>query len=173
MSADGPVRPDARPGDRALAPDTQRLQADECLITPDDLASVSVIEEAAYEFPWTPGNLRDSLAAGHLFHGLRAEGGLVAYAILMPVLDEAHLLNLTVAPQRQGQGWGRLLLECSLRLAAVRLGARSMLLEVRPSNLAALGLYAAYGFRQIGRRSRYYPSLSGREDALVFRRGLP
>ena len=147
--------------------------ADEAEIGYPDLAEVVAIEQAAYPFPWTPGNLKDSLDAGYLFHGLRHAGCLIAYSILMPVLDEVHLLNLTVARSCQGRGWGSEMLRTSLRLAAVRLGGHSMLLEVRPSNTVALALYAKHGFRQVGRRPNYYPAASGREDALVLRRSLP
>jgi ribosomal-protein-alanine N-acetyltransferase len=48
-------------------------------------------------------------------------------------------------------------------------GARSMLLEVRPSNADALRLYARYGFARIGVRRGYYPAHGGREDAVVLR----
>lgn len=150
-----------------------RLHCDEVALGTADLAEICAIEEAAYPFPWTPGNLRDSMEAGHRFHGLRAGAELCAYSILMPILDEAHLLNLTVAPGRQGHGWGRAMLAFSLRIAAVEMGAHSMLLEVRPSNGIALALYASMGFKQVGRRRNYYPASVGREDALVLRRSLP
>ena len=48
-------------------------------------------------------------------------------------------------------------------------GGRQMFLEVRPSNVAALALYARAGFETIGRRKGYYPAADGREDALVMR----
>jgi ribosomal-protein-alanine N-acetyltransferase len=138
-----------------------------------DLPEVDAIEQRAYPFPWTLGNLRDSLDAGHLFVGLSSAGELVAYAILMSVIDEAHLLNLTVAPEHQGLGWGGDMLRECLRLAAADLQARSILLEVRPSNAPALALYHRAGFRPVGRRRAYYPARAGREDALVLRRMLP
>ncbi len=143
------------------------------LIELADLAEVVAIEQRAYEFPWTAGNLRDSLEAGHLFAALRHGDVLVAYGILMPVLDEAHLLNLTVSPEHQRLGWGGEMLRLCMQLASSRMGARSILLEVRPSNAAALALYSHHGFLQIGRRRGYYPAQHGREDALVLRRGLP
>jgi len=146
---------------------------DEVFIELQDLDAVSRIEERAYAFAWTPGNLRDSIAAGHLFPAIRKDQTLLAYSILMPVLDEAHLLNITVAPEFQGQGWGREMLLLSLRLASTVLQAQSILLEVRPSNQIAIALYQSHGFREIGRRKNYYPSTTGREDAVVFRRALP
>ena len=125
------------------------------LVEVADLPEVSAIEQRAYAFPWTPGNLRDSLDAGHLFAALRDGDVLVAYGILMPILDEAHLLNLTVAPEYQGRGWGGEMLRLCMQLAASRMAARSMLLEVRPSNAAALALYGHHGCVQIGRRRGY------------------
>jgi ribosomal-protein-alanine N-acetyltransferase len=51
-------------------------------------------------------------------------------------------------------------------------GARTMLLEVRPSNRPAQQLYERYGFERIGIRRGYYPAHGGREDALVMRIAL-
>ena len=51
-------------------------------------------------------------------------------------------------------------------------GACDFYLEVRPSNAAALRLYARSGFVEIGRRRGYYPAADGREDAIVMRRTL-
>jgi ribosomal-protein-alanine N-acetyltransferase len=143
------------------------------LVRHQDLPQVDRIEQQAYDFPWSLGNLRDSLDAGHLFPALRGAEGLFAYGILMPVLEEAHLLNLTVAPACQGQGWGGEILRLCMQMAATHLAAHSMLLEVRPTNTPALALYSSHGFRQIGRRRGYYPARLGREDALVLRRSLP
>ena len=42
-----------------------------------------------------------------------------------------------------------------------------MLLEVRPSNVAALGLYKGVDFNTIGLRRDYYAASTGREDAIV------
>jgi ribosomal-protein-alanine N-acetyltransferase len=146
---------------------------DQIAVDVDALAEIAMIEAQAYAFPWTPRNLRDSLDAGYLFPALRSEGRIIAYSILMGVLEEVHLLNFTVAPDFQGRGWGAQLLGISMQLACSALGARSMLLEVRPSNTVALALYRSRGFRQIGRRRNYYPAPGGREDALVLQRGLP
>jgi ribosomal-protein-alanine N-acetyltransferase len=49
---------------------------------------------------------------------------------------------------------------------------QDVFLEVRPSNAAAIALYHAEGFHEIGRRPRYYPAKGGREDALVMAKEL-
>jgi ribosomal-protein-alanine N-acetyltransferase len=127
------------------------------------------VEQAAYEFPWTQGNFLDSLRSGHSAWTMRdSGGGLIAYAVVMFALDEAHLLNLTVAPACQRFGFGWRMLEAMAENAR-SYGARTMLLEVRPSNEAAQKMYARYGFVRIGTRRGYYPARNGREDAIVMR----
>jgi ribosomal-protein-alanine N-acetyltransferase len=136
---------------------------------PQDLADVLAVEQAAYEFPWTHGNFADSLRGGHSAWTMRdVGGGLIAYAVVMIALDEAHLLNLTVAPNCRRFGFGWRMLEAMAENAR-SYGARTMLLEVRPSNPAALAMYARYGFLRIGTRRGYYPGRDGREDAIVMR----
>ncbi|MGY8525279.1 ribosomal protein S18-alanine N-acetyltransferase [Paracidovorax citrulli] len=139
-----------------------------------DLDAVVDIEQRAYPHPWSRGNFENSLKAGHIGLTLRdAAGALNSYAILMPVVDEMHLLNLTVEPQLQRRGLGRLMLNVALAVSHEH-RLPDMLLEVRPSNTAALALYHATGFVEIGRRRGYYPADDGgREDALVLRRDAP
>jgi ribosomal-protein-alanine N-acetyltransferase len=89
----------------------------------------------------------------------------------MLALDEAHLLNLSIARAAQRRGHGRQLLEEVSGVARGH-GAQSMFLEVRPTNVAGRELYARAGFRQVGMRRAYYPAQGGREDALVLSRTL-
>lgn len=131
-----------------------------------DLDAVAEGEARIYSYPWTRGNFSDSLASGHSLWVCRLEGELIGYAVMMIVLDEAHLLNLSIVPERQTQGFGRALLMylCDVAREA---RARQMFLEVRPSNVAAQSLYRSLGFHSIGRRRGYYPAQYGREDAIV------
>jgi [ribosomal protein S18]-alanine N-acetyltransferase len=139
-------------------------------MTVADLDRVMAIEAQAYAFPWSRGNLIDSLAAGYLAQVLEAEGGeLLGYFVAMPGVDELHLLNVTVAPQHQGGGHGRRLLEAVEALARAR-GDGLLWLEVRASNQRAQQMYRARGFVQSGLRRGYYPAPgSRREDAVVMR----
>jgi ribosomal-protein-alanine N-acetyltransferase len=87
----------------------------------------------------------------------------------MYAVDEAHLLDVAVAAERQGEGIGRWLLDKATSRAREQ-GMQSMLLEVRPSNERAQQVYLRYGFTEIGRRRGYYPAQEGqREDAIVMR----
>jgi ribosomal-protein-alanine N-acetyltransferase len=135
----------------------------------DDLDEVYALELSVFPHPWSRGNFSDSLASGYQAWVLREHGELAGYFLLMAGVGEAHLLNVSVAASRQGQGLGRYLLD-KIAACARGLGAESVLLEVRPSNLRALGIYQRYGFAEIGRRKAYYPAHNGqREDAIVMR----
>jgi ribosomal-protein-alanine N-acetyltransferase len=131
-----------------------------------DLAEVMRIETAIYTHPWTHGNFADSIRAGYDCRTWRVAGELVGYFVLMAAAGEAHLLNLSIAVKHQRSGHGGALL-AEAALLARSLGARSVFLEVRPSNRAAQMLYTRFGFRRIAVRKGYYPASPGREDALV------
>jgi [ribosomal protein S18]-alanine N-acetyltransferase len=131
-----------------------------------DLDEIVAIEDTVYPYPWTRGNFSDSLAAGYSTWVCRVGGELVGYMVVMMVVDEAHLLNISVDKRQQGKGFGARLLRHAMRVAKT-LGARTLLLEVRPSNTRALELYRHFGFVRIGVRKAYYPAVEGREDAMV------
>lgn len=132
---------------------------------PDDLDLVAGMEKSLYAFPWSLGNFRDSLNAGYgcwvACHGEQ----VVAYAILMVALDEAHLLNIAVDSGWQNRGIGRAFLDFMLA-SAREAKCQIVYLEVRPTNASARHLYRSAGFQQIAIRPSYYPARVGREDAL-------
>jgi len=140
-------------------------------MTADDLDAVAEAERRIYAFPWTRGNFADSLAAGHDAWLAQEHGQMIGYAVMMQVLDEAHLLNITVLPELQRDGRGSALLLYLFDRARAQAVTR-MLLEVRPGNLAGRALYRRHGFAEIGRRRDYYPAHQGREDAIVMARDL-
>jgi ribosomal-protein-alanine N-acetyltransferase len=135
-----------------------------------DVDEVLALEQSVFPHPWSRANFIDSLASGYDGWVLRdPDGALVGYFVLMYAVDEAHLLDVAVAAERQHQGMGRYLLDKIVARALER-GMDSVLLEVRPSNQRALRIYKKYGFAEIGRRKGYYPADGGqREDAIVMR----
>ena len=135
-------------------------------MTAADLDAVIAIEGAIYPYPWTRGNFSDALTAGYHCWMVECGGGAVGYTVVMVAAGEAHLLNLSVAGAWQRRGLGRELLNFVLKLARDTSAGR-ILLEVRPSNRAAIALYSAAGFAEIALRRSYYPAGSGREDAIV------
>ena len=152
----------------------------------EDLDAVCEVEKSAYAHPWSHKHFADSLASGYpailllgearereLVWPSRAGGRvLLGYVVAMPGVEEVHLLNITVSPQHQRQGWARCLLD-GLVLWSRGQRAESLWLEVRAGNAPARGLYDSYGFQAVGVRKRYYPAGQfGREDAVVMSLGL-
>ena len=136
-------------------------------LTESRLDDILPIEQSAYAQPWTRGNFTDSLRAGYQAQLLSAQDTVLGYFVAMKGVDEVHLLNLTVTPACQGQGWGRVMLDALAQWSRGQ-GAQWLWLEVRVSNARALGIYERHGYRQVGQRKNYYPAARGqREDAVV------
>lgn len=136
----------------------------------DDASSVLAIEEASMNAPWSVAQIESELLFPASL-GFAAEIGeqLVAFALFRSCPPECELLRVAVLPQERCNGLANSLLLFGLNHCS-QVGCRACFLEVRASNTAALQLYAALGFRQDGRRKRYYSNPE--EDALLFHRDL-
>ena len=136
------------------------------------LDAVLQVEQQAYVHPWQRINFIDSLQVGYQAQMLLAQDTLLGYFVAMKGVDEVHLLNITVAPAYQRQGWARMMLD-ALALWARGQGADWLWLEVRSAHQRAIEVYQAHGFARVGLRKAYYPAVDGqREDALVMSRRL-
>jgi len=140
-------------------------------MTEADLDAVLRIEREVHAHPWTQGNFGDALRSKYLCKVYEAEKGMLGYAVLMLAVDEAELLDIAIDSRHQRHGLGRKLLDGMLELARRR-DMHRVVLEVRISNTAAIGLYRKAGFADIGLRRDYYPALNGREDAILMGREL-
>ena len=142
----------------------------EVRLEPLDLArldDVVHIEQRAYSHPWTRGNFLDSHWAGYQVITLLGEDSLLGYFVAMPGVQEVHLLNITVDPDYQRQGWGVMMLD-ALCIWSRGQAAKWLWLEVRASNQRAIHVYERYGFKRVGERKNYYPLHVGqREHAVV------
>ena len=151
-----------------------------------DLDEVLGIEAVSHLHPWTNANFTDSLAAGHWAYCIRPQveqaikgsyldpSVLWAYCILFPAVDELHLLNITVSPKLRKLGLGSRIMT-SIESVSAQQNIPRIILEVRPSNTAAIGLYHKLGYEQIGIRKNYYPASpesGGREDAVVMAKSI-
>lgn len=179
-AARAPGWPDAAAGECAgRAGDERRIRF--VPMTEADLDAVLAVEKTAYAHPWSRRHFADSLASGYPAVMLLGEARpdeavlpertdgrvLLGYLVAMPGVEEVHLLNITVAPAHQRQGWARLMLD-ALVLWSRGQRARWLWLEVRQGNAPARRLYETYGFSQVGLRRGYYPAGHlQREDAVV------
>lgn len=123
----------------------------------DRLGSVLAVEQSAYAHPWSQANFMDALRSGYPSQLLMADDVLLGYFVAMKGVDEVHLLNITVAPDYQRQGWARVMLD-ALAIWSRGQGAQWLWLEVRASNGRAMHVYDSQGFRRVGLRKNYYPN---------------
>jgi len=137
----------------------------------NDVGEVVGIERSSCQFPWSEGIFRDCLRVGYVCRVVTVARQVMAYGVMSFGAGEAHILNLCVAEGYRCRGVGRRLL-ASLIERATAAGMADAFLEVRPSNMAAIRLYLALGFEQVGMRRGYYQAAHGREDAAVLRRAL-
>ena len=135
-------------------------------MTVADVDAVLAIETLVQAYPWTRGNFCDAIDSGYLCFVEETAGELCGYAVLMPGVEEAELLNIGVAAAFQRKGMGRRMLSVMLERAAEQ-GLNRVFLEVRAGNRAAIALYLRAGFSQVGVRRGYYQNAAGSEDALV------
>ena len=151
------------------------MSAEVRLAQPGDAGLLVEIDGLVNASPWSPaqfeaacdGTMEATESVLVLEHGNRVCG----FIVFSSVLDEVCIHNLAMHPARQGEGFGRSLVVAALALAKQQ-GVRRCLLEVRESNTAARGLYETLSFQLDGIRRNYYPTTTGREDALLMSRPL-
>ena len=121
---------------------------------------------------WSAASYRAELADTRNRHYVAVEGPggeLLGWGGVLIAADQAEILTVGVVPTAQRRGLARAML-AELYAEATRRGARELFLEVRIDNTAAIALYTAEGFADIGRRRGYYEH--GRVDAMVMRKAL-
>ena len=135
------------------------------LMTREDVDQVHSIETACFAIPWSRESLlheTENACARYMI--LTEDGAVKAYAGVWFVLDEGHITNIAVSPDRRRMGYGEKVTRALMQLSADS-GMRFLTLEVRRSNLPAQSLYHKLGFVDVGYRKRYYED--NREDALI------
>jgi len=126
-----------------------------------DLPAVMEIDAASLPKPWSDAIWRSEIESPFGLYLVLEEGEEVIGQIgVRSVLDELHITNVAVHPEHRRRGHARALIRGALSAYP---DARLVHLEVRPTNGPARTLYGSLGFRETGRRPRYY----GDEDALL------
>ena len=134
-------------------------------MTRDDADEITALEAKCFAMPWSREDFwretKNELAeyvVGEL------DGKIVAYAGAWVSFDQAEVMHVAVEPELRGQGVGTLIFGALIEAVKKR-GAKSVTLEVRPSNTAAVKLYENFGLKSVGRRKGYY--LDNGEDELI------
>ena len=139
-------------------------------MTAAHVPAVAALERLCFPDPWNEAAVGSELVNPLSLWLVALDGEtLIGYAGSQTVLDETDMMNLAVSPDYRRRGVAKALV-AALSRALYERGSRSLALEVRASNEAAIALYAALGFRQVGRRPNYY--FHPREDALILRKEL-
>ena len=136
-----------------------------------DIDRVVAIEEESNPVPWTIKNFKDCIDKGYYSLVLKEDNKVIGFAILSVSTEESHLLNIGLTSLKRGRGLGRELLE-KMIMAAEVMGSKKIFLEVRISNVIAIDLYKASGFKEVGLRKKYYRLKEGREDAILMSKSL-
>ncbi len=145
------------------------------LTRPDsaDVPELLRIEAASFGRPWSENAFLAELthpASSAFLARVEAKNdgdAIAGYIFLRGALDEAEILKLVTAREWRRRGVASEILARSLAAAA---DARTVFLETRPSNRAAVAFYGKNGFHAVGRRPGYYTD--PREDALIFMKKL-
>jgi ribosomal-protein-alanine N-acetyltransferase len=151
---------------------SQEIELEYRFMTLADIGAVSELEQLAFPTPWPPDAFYNELTKNQNARYVVAlhENRVIAYCGMWIILDEAHITNIAVHPVYRGKKVGLRLMQ-NMMGAAKMFGAKSMTLEVRPSNTVARNLYAKLGFQEHGIRKRYYSDND--EDAIIMWVTLP
>ena len=140
-------------------------------MTATDVPQIAALERACFSDPWPEQVLARELENDLSLWLVAAEGDAVlGYVGSQTVLGETDMMNLAVRADRRRQGIAAALVSALCTALRREKDAVQLTLEVRDSNEAAIRLYAALGFAQIGRRPNYY--FHPKEDARILRKDL-
>ena len=125
-------------------------------------ARMAALHAAAMDTrPWSADEFQSLIASG-----ARAIGDPRAFVLYRVTADEAELLTIATHPHHRRQGLARARLD-ELHAATRNAGAARIFLEVASANAPARALYAAAGYRDVGRRPDYYRLGDGTFDAAI------
>ena len=126
-----------------------------------DLPSAMEIDALSLPRPWSAAIWRGELSSPYgLYLVIEDRGEVFGQIGVRHVLGELHITTIAVKPEYRRRGHARALIGAAL---AAYPNASHVHLEVRPTNVAAIAFYESLGFRETGRRPRYY----GDEDAVL------
>lgn len=140
-------------------------------ITVNDVSKLLVIENSCHSHPWSEKTFTSCIGDRYFGYYLSQGDDIIGFYIGEYIAGEATLMDICTSPQHQGNGYGKHLL-AHFSQQAKNLGAQTLFLEVRAKNIAALMMYINDGYSEIGRRTGYYPSAIGYEDAIVMKKTL-
>jgi ribosomal-protein-alanine N-acetyltransferase len=151
----------------------QKLNSIFTTISQDNVDELMIIELACHPHPWSEKTFRSCIEGRYFGEYLTFDNAIVGFYVGEHVAGESTLMDICVAPEQQGSGYGKALL-LQFFEHCKKLNTTKIFLEVRAKNISAQMLYINQGFTEISRRTGYYPSNTGfgYEDAIVMSKSL-
>jgi ribosomal-protein-alanine N-acetyltransferase len=137
-------------------------------LSPAHSALLAGMHRICFAEPWDEAAMADLLAMPGAYGFVVCADTPKGFILCRAAAGEAEVLTLLVLPPYRRTGLAATLLDAAMAAARAK-AVEAMFLEVASNNTAAQGLYERQGFRQVGRRPRYY---GGNIDALILRRDL-
>jgi ribosomal-protein-alanine N-acetyltransferase len=135
-----------------------------------DLPGAVEIEQTTIYSPWSREMFQKEIEAKNPgLKTFRLENQLIGYFCFWKVLNEAHLLNLTLRSDFRGKGLGRFLMR-RLEQTCKEMDISKIVLEVAETNYVALALYKNCGFIKVGVRKRFYQETG--DDAILMEKRI-
>lgn len=138
-------------------------------ITINNVGELMPIENDCHSHPWSEKTFKSCIGERYFGHYLKDKSNIIGFYVGEYILGEATLMDICIAPTYQGNGYGKHILQ-RFSHEAKSLGAEKLLLEVRAKNISALMMYINDGYAEVARRTGYYPSTIGYEDAIVMQK---
>ncbi len=136
-------------------------------LTQKNVDGVAAVEQACFSTPWSVDAFQKDLTNENaVYFCLEEEGNVIGYVGMWNILGEGNINNIAILPDYRRKGYGKLLLEQLIAYGEEQ-KLSFLTLEVRASNESAIRLYSSVGFREVGRRKKYYDR---QEDAILMTR---
>lgn len=136
----------------------------------ENITEIAQLEKLSFSKPWSENSLRNELSnKTSNFFLARINGVSAGYIGVHVILDEAFIANIAVHPDYRNKGIGRKILEQAHTVVKEK-GVKTISLEVRPSNTAAVRLYKSLDYEEKGVRKNFYTSPA--EDGLILTRTI-
>ena len=134
-------------------------------VTEDDVSAIAQIENTVHVAPWTEANIFEELGKPFgrflLMTDDETDEVVAGYICYWMMMEEAHILNVATDLPFRGKGVAKFLVRKAIQEAQQK-EIKRVILEVRKSNEAAIGLYQTLGFTISHVRKAFY---SNGEDA--------
>lgn len=131
----------------------------------DDVPQIAAIEAECFPDPWSEKEIFSTVCSeGGICFTASDESGVFAYVLGRLIAPEGEIYRIAVKEDKRRRGIGYRLLSFALKTERGR-GLETVFLEVRSENSAAIALYRAHGFTEIGVRKNYYKNPT--DDAVI------